>query len=369
MRDGSHQKTSHKAREQVAKQQQAVFKQFAGGVGGSENTIADAQLHQHQKLEKLYLSTRAGKHFQRDIVRGVEGYIVTGSKQVEIGTKLSEDSRKYGSENTCTSGITLSKAALSYSRARAQMEKERGQLLKALGSQVAEPLRAMVIGAPLEDARQLAQRYDRARQEAEAQVIEVSRRQAKVRESGSNPLLKLEAGCEVRLEELKSSMVTLGKEAAAAMSAVEAQQQTLTLQRLITMVEAERNYHQRVLQILDQLEGEMLSERQRTETSSRPATSNMPPPPSYDEVNDVFASQANDGLTDGMGYFLGEVVHSYQAESDVELTLSVGDYVVVRKVLNNGWAEGECKGKAGWFPFGYIERRERVLASKVAEVF
>lgn len=39
------------------------------------------------------------------------------------------------------------------------------------------------------------------------------------------------------------------------------------------------------------------------------------------------------------------------------------------KVSNNGWAEGECKGKAGWFPFGYIERRERVLASKVAEVF
>lgn len=37
--------------------------------------------------------------------------------------------------------------------------------------QVAEPLRAMVVGAPLEDARHLAQRYDRMRQEAEAQVI------------------------------------------------------------------------------------------------------------------------------------------------------------------------------------------------------
>nr|GFA97356.1 hypothetical protein [Tanacetum cinerariifolium] len=24
----------------------------------------------------------------------------------------------------------------------------------------------------------------------------------------------------------------------------------------------------------------------------------------------------------------------------------------------------ECKGRAGWFPLGYIERRERVLASK-----
>ncbi|ESR36686.1 hypothetical protein CICLE_v10029446mg [Citrus x clementina] len=131
-------KQATKLREQVARQQQAVFKQFGGGgYGGSDNVVTDeAELHQHQRLERLYISTRAGKHFQRDIVRGVEGYIVTGSKQVEIGTKLSEDSRKYGSDNTCTSGNTLSKAALSYGRARAQMEKERGNLLKALGTQV-----------------------------------------------------------------------------------------------------------------------------------------------------------------------------------------------------------------------------------------
>lgn len=52
------------------------------------------------------------------------------------GTKLSEDSRKYGSENTCTNGNVLTRAALSYGRARAQMEKERGNMLKALGTQV-----------------------------------------------------------------------------------------------------------------------------------------------------------------------------------------------------------------------------------------
>ncbi|KAJ1440939.1 AH/BAR domain superfamily [Sesbania bispinosa] len=180
-------KQASKLREQVARQQQAVLKQFgAGGYGGSDNMVTDErELQLHQKLEKLFISTRAGKRYQRDIVRGVEGYIVTGSKQVEIGTKLSEDSRKYGAENTCTSGGTLSRAALSYARARAQMEKERGNLLKALGTQpdnsvievmfhanqVAEPLRAMVVGAPLEDARHLAQRYDRMRQEAEAQVF------------------------------------------------------------------------------------------------------------------------------------------------------------------------------------------------------
>ncbi|KAK9165375.1 hypothetical protein Scep_000566 [Stephania cephalantha] len=362
-------KQATKLREHVAKQQQAVFKQF-GGYGSSDVVADEAELQQHQKLEKLFISTRAGKHFQRDIVRGVEGYIVTGSKQVEIGTKLSDDSKKYGAENTCTSGNTLSKAAMIYGRARAQMEKERGNLLKSFGTQVAEPLRAMVMGAPLEDARHLAQRYDRMRQEAEAQAIEVSKRQAKVRESVGNPdiTLKLETA-ETKLQELKSNVATLGKEAAAAMAAVEAQQQRLTLQRLIAMVEAERTYHQRVLQILDQLEGEMVSERQRIEASPAPVMDNSPPPPPYEEVNGVFAAPTYDGVTDGMGYFLGEVVESYQAESDVELNLSVGDFVVVRKVSNNGWAEGECKGKAGWFPFGYIERRERVLASKIAEVF
>jgi hypothetical protein len=46
---------------------------------------------------------------------------------------------------------------------------------------------------------------------------------------------KLEAA-EYKLEEMKSSMVGLGKEAIAAMSAVEAQQQRLTLQRLIALV-------------------------------------------------------------------------------------------------------------------------------------
>ncbi|XP_062097168.1 SH3 domain-containing protein 2-like [Humulus lupulus] len=366
-------KQATKLRDQVAKQQQAVFKQFAGGIyGGSDNVGADGtELHQHQKLERLYISTRAGKHYQRDIVRGVEGYIVTGSKQVEIGTKLSEDSRKYGTENTCTSGNTLSKAAQSFGRARAQMEKEHGILLKALGTQVAEPLRAMVVGAPLEDARHLAQRYDRMRQEAEAQAIDVSRRQAKLRESTSSPdfIMKLEAA-ESKLQELKSNVATMGKEAAAAMAAVEGQQQRLTLQRLLAMVEAERNYHQRILQILDQLEGEMSSDRQQIEAPSTPTAENsMPPPPSYEDVSGVFASETYDGSTEGADYFLGEVMHSFNAVTDVELSLSIGDYVVVRKVSSSGWAEGECKGKAGWFPFNYVERREHVLASKVSEAF
>ncbi|XP_075474023.1 SH3 domain-containing protein 2-like [Primulina tabacum] len=365
-------KQASRLREQVARQQQAVFKQFGAGVyGGSDYIVTDdPELIQHQKLERLYISTRAAKHFQRDIVRGVEGYIVTGSKQVEIGTKMSEDSRKYGAENTCTSGNLLSKAASNFARARALMEKERGNLLKVLGTQVAEPLRAMVMGAPLEDARHLAQRYDRMRQEAEAQAVDVAKKQAKVREGTAHPdmVLKLEAA-EIKLHDLKSNVAMLGKESAAAMAAVESQQQRLTLQRLIAMVEAERAYHQRVLQILDQLEGEMMSERQRIEAAPSPSMDSVPAPPSYEEVNGATSLPVQNGFSDGMGYFLGEVVYSYQAESDVELNLSIGDYVVVRKISNDGWAEGECKGKAGWFPFGYIEKRDRVLASKMAEVF
>jgi hypothetical protein len=116
----------------------------------------------------------------------------------------------------------------------------------------------MVLGAPLEDARHLAQRYDRMRQEAEAQATEVARRQAKARESQGNPdiLMKLESA-EAKLHDLKSNMTILGKEAASALASVEDQQQKLTLERLLSMVESERAYHQRVLQILDQLEGEV----------------------------------------------------------------------------------------------------------------
>jgi hypothetical protein len=47
--------------------------------------------------------------------------------------------------------------------------------------------------------------------------------------------MKLESA-ETKLQDLKSNMSILGKEAAAAMAAVEAQQQRLTLQRLIAMV-------------------------------------------------------------------------------------------------------------------------------------
>lgn len=56
---------------------------------------------------------------------------------------------------------------------------------------------------------------------------------------------------------------------------------------------------------------QMLSERQRIEAAPAPAPAppvdTMPPPPSYEEVNGVSTSPVQNGSTDNMGYFLGEV--------------------------------------------------------------
>lgn len=36
------------------------------------------------------------------------------------------------------------------------------------------------------------------------------------------------------------------------------------------------------------------------------------------------------------------------------------------QVNPSGWSEGECKGKAGWFPSAYVEKRQRIPMSNVA---
>jgi hypothetical protein len=49
-------------REQVAKQQQAVLKQFSGHGSQGDMVITDeAELLRHQQLERLYISTKAAK--------------------------------------------------------------------------------------------------------------------------------------------------------------------------------------------------------------------------------------------------------------------------------------------------------------------
>ncbi|KAL5716447.1 SH3 domain-containing protein 3 [Ranunculus cassubicifolius] len=338
-------KQASKLKEQVAKQQQAVIKQFSGtGYESSEVMVIDeVELQRHQQLEKLYRSTRAGKDIQKDIVRATEAFAAIGTKQIEVGTKLSEDCCRYGSENI--NDNILAKAASVYGEARIHVEKEQEDLNRVLSAQILEPLRAMIIGAPLEDARHLAQRYSRMRHEAETQAAEVNRRRARAREMPTpENSAKLHAA-ESKMQELKANMAVLGKEAVSALSAVEAQQQRLTFQRLVSMVEGEKTYHERVAAIFGQIEAEMVSEKQRKEAA----------PP---------ATQSN-GYPENTKYFLAEATHSFDAASEKELSLSVGDYVVVRKVAASGWSEGECKGKAGWFPSAYVEQRRRIPTNNV----
>ncbi|KAK3206450.1 hypothetical protein Dsin_020496 [Dipteronia sinensis] len=387
-----------KLRDQVAKQQQAVIKQLGGTGYESSNVmvIDEVEMQRHQQLEKLYRSTRGGKDFQKDLVKAAEVFTAIGYKHIEagenrticnyknglichkgikewivvtvqldlialillikqslfinlwwLGTKLSEDCCKYGAENNQNINENiLAKAAAIYGDARTHVEKEQEDFNRLLSSQVLDPLRAMIIGPPLEDARHLAQRYSRMRQEAEAQASEVSRRQIRVREVPSHENVAKVHAAEAKMQELKANMAVLGKEAAAALAAVEAQQQRLTFQRFVAMVEGEKNYHLRIAAILGDVEAEMVSEKQRKESA----------PPVIPSEN----------CSEKTVYFLAEATHPFAAASEKELSLVVGDYIVVRKVSPTGWAEGECKGKSGWFPSTYVEKRQRIPTSNGA---
>ncbi|KAL9687372.1 hypothetical protein QQ045_031772 [Rhodiola kirilowii] len=336
-------KQANKLRDQMAKQQQflpqAVIKQFsASGYEHSDVVVIDeVEMQRHQQLEKLYRSTRAGKDFQKEIVKAAEAFTAIGYKHIEAGNKLSEECVKYGSENFDDS--ILAKAASMYGDARKHVEKEQEDLNNLLHTQVLDQLRAMIAGSPLEDARHLAQRYSRMRQEAEAQALEVSRKQARVREAAiPENVAKLHAA-DSKMHELKANMAVLGKEAAAALSAVEAQQQRLTFQRLVAMVEGEKTCYLRMAAILGNVEAEMVTEKQHKE-SAPPV---IPPQSGLERTS----------------YFLAEIMHPFTATCEKELNLAKGDYVVVRKVSPTGWSEGECKGAAGWFPSSHVERRHR----------
>uniref|UniRef100_A0A6N2M7W0 SH3 domain-containing protein n=1 Tax=Salix viminalis TaxID=40686 RepID=A0A6N2M7W0_SALVM len=347
-------KQASKLREQVAKQQQAVIKQFSGtGYESSDVMVIDeVEMHRHQQLEKLYKLTRSGKEFQKDVVKAAEAFTAIGYRHIEAGTKLSEDCCRYGLENINEN--ILAKAAAIYGDALKHVEQEQDDLNRQLSSQVLEPLRAMITGTPLEDARHLAQRYSRMRQEAETQAAEISRRQARVRESPFPENVSKLHAAEARMQEIRANMAVLGKEAAAALAAVEAQQYRLTFQRLVAMVEGEKNYHLRIAAILSEVEAEMVSEKQQKESA--------PPmilPPVIPSGNGLEKST----------YFLAEATNPFMAETEKELSLAVGDYIVVRKVSPTGWSEGECKGKAGWFPSAYVEKRQRIPTSSSAQVF
>ncbi|KAF4400695.1 hypothetical protein G4B88_001250 [Cannabis sativa] len=359
-------KQATKLREQVARQQQAVLRRL-GSLSNDAALVDEAELMYNQQLQNLYNSTRAAKHFQRNIVRGVEGFISISSKQMEIVKKLAEDCCKYGDANQFNH-LSLARASTYFGTSHNYIEKERESLLKVLRDQVCEPLRAQINGAPLEDARHLTHRYDKLRQDVEAQVAEVLRRQSKSRgpSVSEESVIKLQ-NAEGRLDELKYSIMALGREATAAMSSVEEQQQKMTFHTLFTMVDAERSYHQHALTILEKLHAEMTLENHPQEFLSSP---------SVNVQKDVYESLGHqDDKSNGFDdhghlnqediLFIAKVIHQFDAQADGELSLSIDDYVVVRQVAPNGWSEGECKGKAGWFPSAYIQQQEKAPASKI----
>lgn len=364
-------KQATRLREQVAKQQQAVLKHL--GHFSNEGIIVDeAELQCYQHLQNLYNSTRAAKHFQKNIVRGAEGFVSISSKQMEILRKLADECCKYGAENQSENNY-VARTVLQFGAAHNLMENEKEILLGVLNDQVSKPLRALITGAPLEDARHLTHRYDKLRQEVEAQAAEVLRRRSKTRDSeiSAESCMKLQAA-EARLTELKSTMMALGREAAAAMSSVENQQQEITAQRLFSMVDAERCYHQHVLTILDKLHAEMILEEQLNESALQSVTTQrdviFPPEPKNNTSNgseNHMHPNHKDAHKDAL--YIAKVIHPFDAQAEGELSLFIDDFVVVRQVAPTGWSEGECKGKAGWFPSAYIEKHETAPASKIME--
>ncbi|XP_027913365.1 SH3 domain-containing protein 1 [Vigna unguiculata] len=357
-------KQASKLREQVARQQQAILRQL-GQISNEPLMTDESEIECHQHLQKLYTSTKTAKHFQRHIVRAIEGFISVSSKQMEIVRRLARDCCRYGTENL-GSGYPLARASLQFGNSYDMMENERETLLGILGDQISEPLRAQITGAPLEDARHLTHRYDKLHQEVEAQAAEVLRRRSKLRNSSvsAESSVRLQ-NAETRLKELKSALAALGKEATAAMLSVEEQQQQMTLQSLRTMVDAERAYHQHVLIILEKVYTEITDEKQPKEATSVP-----PPRDGHNQPADE--NTASNGIdykhnSQTGTYFFAKVVHPFDAQAEGELSLSVDDFVVVRQVGPNGWSEGECQGNAGWFPTAYVQRQDLIPANKVPE--
>ncbi|KAL7609892.1 SH3 domain-containing protein 1 [Lactuca sativa] len=342
-------KQASKLREQVAKQQQAVLSRL----GKDAEIFDDDELHCHQKLQDLCNSTRVTKHFQKDIVRGVEGFISISRKQKHIAKRLAEDCHKFGTEST-TADFPLAKAALELGTSQRSIEDKRDTMLEILNNQVCEPLRASIKGAPLEDARHLARSCDRLRQEVETQAVEVLRRQTKFRDPNTESVVKLK-NMETKLSEVRASMVTLQKEAISAMLSVEEHQQKITMQKLLMMVDAERDYHRHVLAILEELHTEMILAKHMQESSRSANEKDTIVPsdgaPQHEHEKHLSENQDYD-------YFIGKVVHPFDAQADGELSLSVDDFVIVRQVSPSGWSEGECNGKTGWFPSAYLERQE-----------
>ncbi|KAK4789329.1 hypothetical protein SAY86_020648 [Trapa natans] len=265
-------------------------------------------------------------------------------------------------------------------------------------AKVSEPLRTLINGAPLEDARYLTQQYDKLQQEVEAQEVDAMRRQSKSRVptpfGGSVMRLKAAEG---RLTELKSAMMALGKEAMDALLSVEDQQLKITFHQLIRMVDAERSYHQSIVVILEKLHAEMMLEKEPSVPSSPTFLTTQTDadarstPPGDPKLSDSSYHEENE-LQDTI--FIARVIHPFDAQADGELSLTVGDYIIVWQVrlvdsllpslllhcflpfplgfIPNRWPppdgpRASAMGRPAGSLSAYVERRQTAPSSTVAE--
>ncbi|KMT11520.1 hypothetical protein BVRB_5g108390 [Beta vulgaris subsp. vulgaris] len=342
-----------KFREQVSRQQQALLRQL-GHFGDEAFVVDEAEIACRDQLQKLYTSTRAAKHFEKDIVQGIEGIMSVTSKQIEIERKFAEDCSRYETENHCSTS-PLAETALRVGTARNSMVEEKGTLLRVFSEKVCKPLRTLVRSAELEDARLLIRRYNKLWQEVEAQAADVLRLKSKSTEGAKSEEIfnKLHLA-EEKLDELKYRLMALGKEATSAMLSVEAQQQKMTFQHLVVMMKAERSYHLNVLSLLEKLLAQMIQLEQLSQSS-------LP-----EGITDSNGSKEHCIEYEDSACYVAKVVHPFDAEAEGELSLLVDDIVVVQQVIPGGWCKGECNGKTGCFPSPYVQRLAEVSEGNVA---
>ncbi|KNA23718.1 hypothetical protein SOVF_022580 [Spinacia oleracea] len=354
-----------KIREQVSKQQQALLRQF-GHSGAEAFAVDEAEIACRDQLHKLYASTRAAKHFEKDLVHGIEGIMSITSKQIEIERKFAQDCCRYEAESQCSTSH-LAEAAVRVGTSRNSMVEEKETVLGTFNEKVCKPLRALVRSAELEDGRHLVRRYDKLWQEVEAQAADVLKLRTKATEGAKSEeiFIKLQYA-EEKLDDLKSRLMALGKEATSAMLSIEAHQQKMTFQQLVVMLNAERSYHRNVLAILEKLHPEMIQLEQLSESLFQDDVTQSNSHIKTEEHIDSNGIKEHYIEHEDGACYVAKVVHPFDAQTEGELNLSAGDVVVVQQVVPGGWSKGECNGKTGWFPSPYVLRLDEVSEGNVS---
>jgi len=174
------------------------------------------------------------------------------------------------------------------------------------------------------------------------------------------------------------------------LSDVESQQYITTLQKMLAMVDAERAYVLRVTSILDSLHYEIESEVQKSsisgpQRSSHGATPSPQTPPatpftaaremsvdppesshhtlngSYDYEDSMGGHQQTNGdkvpsPTETKSFY-ATAAQNFEGQEYGELSISIGDEVLVHQTIPTGWSEGTCNGQVGWFPSNYVKKK------------